>query len=71
MSASDVIIAAVPVTPYTRGLLGPDVLRLARPGTFMVNVGRGSVVEEEAVADATTTCPSPAISPSCSRGSAR
>ena len=30
MSASDVIIAAVPLVPATRGLLGPDTLRLAR-----------------------------------------
>jgi phosphonate dehydrogenase len=52
VSASDVIIAAVPLTPSTRGLLGPDVLRLARPGSFLVNVGRGSVVDEEAVPDA-------------------
>jgi phosphonate dehydrogenase len=28
------------------------MLRLARPGAFVVNVGRGSVVDEEAVADA-------------------
>jgi len=52
MPASDVIIAAVPLIPSTRGLLGPDVLRLARRGTFLVNVGRGSAVDEEAVADA-------------------
>jgi phosphonate dehydrogenase len=52
VSTSDVIIAAAPLTPRTRGLLGPGVLRLARPGTFLVNVGRGSVVDEEAVADA-------------------
>jgi phosphonate dehydrogenase len=52
MSASDLIVAAVPLIPATRGLLGPDTLRLARPGTFLVNVGRGSVVDEEAVADA-------------------
>jgi lactate dehydrogenase-like 2-hydroxyacid dehydrogenase len=31
VSASDVIIAAAPLTPSTLGLLGPDVLRLARP----------------------------------------
>ena len=52
VSVSDVIIAAVPLTSSTRGLLGPDVLRLARPGAFLVNIGRGSVVDEEAVADA-------------------
>src|SRR5580693_872920 len=52
MSTSDVIIAAVPLTPSTRGLLGPGLLRLVRRGAFLVNVGRGSVVDEEAVADA-------------------
>jgi phosphonate dehydrogenase len=52
VSASDLIIAAVPLSPATRGLLGPDTLRLARPGAFLVNVGRGSVVDEQAVADA-------------------
>jgi phosphonate dehydrogenase len=52
MSTSDVIIAAVPLTPSTQGLLGPGLLRLVRRGAFLVNVGRGSVVDEEAVADA-------------------
>jgi phosphonate dehydrogenase len=52
MSSSDVIIAATPLTASTQGLLGLDMLRLARPGTFLVNVGRGSVVDEEAIADA-------------------
>jgi phosphonate dehydrogenase len=52
MSTSDVIIVAVPLTRATRGLLGPGMLRLAREGAFLVNVGRGSVVDERAVAEA-------------------
>lgn len=52
MAASDVIILAVPLTAGTRGLLSPAVLGLARPGACVVNVGRGSVVDEEAIADA-------------------
>jgi phosphonate dehydrogenase len=52
MSTSDVIIVTAPLTQATRGLLGADMLRLARAGAFVVNVGRGSVVDERAVAEA-------------------
>jgi phosphonate dehydrogenase len=52
VAASDVLIAAAPLTEATQGMLSADVLRLARPGAYLVNVGRGSVVDEEAVADA-------------------
>jgi phosphonate dehydrogenase len=52
VAASDVIVAAAPLTAGTAGLLGRDLLRRARPGACVVNVGRGSVVDEEAVADA-------------------
>jgi phosphonate dehydrogenase len=52
MAGSDVIVVALPLGGGTAGLLGRDLLRRARPGAFLVNVGRGSVVDEEAVADA-------------------
>jgi len=45
-------VAALPLEPGTRGLLDAATLALAPPGAFVVNVGRGSVVDEEAVADA-------------------
>ncbi len=51
-TASDVIVVTLPLDASTHGLLGAPVLRLTRPGAFLVNVGRGSVVDEEAVADA-------------------
>jgi phosphonate dehydrogenase len=47
-----VIVVTLPLDAGTHGLLGAPVLRLTRPGAFLVNVGRGSVVDEEAVADA-------------------
>jgi phosphonate dehydrogenase len=52
VARSDVIVAAAPLAAGTAGLLGAGVLRRARPGVFVVNVGRGSVVDEEAIADA-------------------
>jgi phosphonate dehydrogenase len=52
MARSDVIVVALPLDRGTAGLLGRDLLRHIRPGAFLVNVGRGSVVDEDAVAGA-------------------
>jgi phosphonate dehydrogenase len=50
--ASDVIVVALPLTSQTRHLVGTPLLRRMRRGAFLVNVGRGSVADEDAVADA-------------------
>lgn len=49
---ADAIVSTLPGTPATEGLLGSEVLHSARPGTILVNVGRGTVVDEEALLDA-------------------
>jgi phosphonate dehydrogenase len=49
---SDVVVVMLPLSGETRHLVGPSLLRRLRPAAFVVNVGRGSVVSEEAVADA-------------------
>ncbi len=49
---SDVVVLALPLTAGTRHLLGAQALATMRPGAFLVNIGRGSVVDEEAVASA-------------------
>ena len=49
---SDVIMVMLPLSVETRHLVGADLLRRMRACAFLVNVGRGSVVSEEAVADA-------------------
>lgn len=52
LAVSDVVVPVVPLTADTYHLLGRDVLAAMRPGAFVVNAGRGSVVDEDAVAAA-------------------
>jgi phosphonate dehydrogenase len=50
ISDNDVIILALPLNDRTFHLINAETLRRMRRGTRLVNVGRGSVVDEEAVA---------------------
>lgn len=50
--SSDVMVAALPLTPQTRHLIDARLIQRMRPGAFLVKVGRGSVVDKEAVASA-------------------
>jgi len=52
LSNSDILSLHVPLTDQTRGLLGREQLEAMKPGSFLVNVARGGVVDEEALADA-------------------
>jgi phosphoglycerate dehydrogenase-like enzyme len=47
--AADVLVLAVPLTPATRHLVGEQLLTVMRPGTLVVNVGRGPVVDTDAL----------------------
>lgn len=50
IEVSDVIIVALPLTAQTFHLFGLETLRRMRRGARLINVGRGSVVDENAVA---------------------
>jgi D-3-phosphoglycerate dehydrogenase len=52
LARSDVVTVHVPVTRATRGLIGREALAAMKPGAFLLNVARGGVVDEAAVADA-------------------
>jgi phosphoglycerate dehydrogenase-like enzyme len=52
LAACDVCVIATPLTPKTRGLLGAREIALLRPHAVLVNVGRGPVVDEDALVDA-------------------
>jgi D-3-phosphoglycerate dehydrogenase / 2-oxoglutarate reductase len=49
---ADVITVHTPLTPETRGLIGRGQLEAAKPGAFVLNVARGGIVDERALADA-------------------
>jgi D-3-phosphoglycerate dehydrogenase len=52
MARSDFVTLHVARTPETVGLIGPELLASAKPGVRIVNVARGGLVDEEALADA-------------------
>lgn len=45
----DVLVAAVPDGAATRGLIGEAVLEVLGPDGVLINIGRGSVVDEAAL----------------------
>ncbi len=47
LSATDVLVAALPETPVTRELIGARELELLGPEGLLLNIGRGAVVAEE------------------------
>jgi phosphoglycerate dehydrogenase-like enzyme len=51
LSESDALVAALPEAPGTRRLLGRRELSALRPGALVVNVGRGSAMDQEALVD--------------------
>lgn len=49
---SDVITVHTPLTPQTQGLLSQAQLDATKPGAFVLNVARGGIVDERALAAA-------------------
>ncbi|MGH9595611.1 MAG: 2-hydroxyacid dehydrogenase [Edaphobacter sp.] len=52
LQQADVVVAIVPLTPETRGLIGATEIALMKPGTLLVNAARGPVVVTDALIDA-------------------
>jgi len=49
MGESDFVVCAAPLTPDTEGLISAKVIAAMKPTGVFVNVGRGAVVDEEAL----------------------
>ena len=52
LALSDVVSLHVPETPETAGMIGAKELRLMKPGSFLINNSRGTVVDLDALAAA-------------------
>lgn len=52
MSQCDVISVHAPLNERTRGLVGKEQLALMKPSAFIINTGRGGIIDESALADA-------------------
>jgi D-3-phosphoglycerate dehydrogenase len=52
LAEADVVSLHVPATPATRNMIGRAELSRMRPGAFLVNAARGSVVDVPALAEA-------------------
>ena len=52
LACSDVISIHAPLNDRTRGLIGAAELAKMKPDAFIVNMGRGGIVDEAALADA-------------------
>ncbi len=50
LAQSDVVSLHVPETPETQGMIGERELRLMKPGSFLINNSRGTVVDLDALA---------------------
>jgi len=49
---ADIVICTVPHTPETKGLFDRRLIGLLKQGSLFVNFGRGSLIDESALADA-------------------
>jgi phosphonate dehydrogenase len=52
LGTSDFVLPLVPLTPETFRMLGREALSRMKRGSYLINVSRGSIVDEEAVAHA-------------------
>jgi len=49
LTTSDFVTIHVPLNPTTKGLIGPDQLKLMKPTAMLINCARGSLVDEQAL----------------------
>ena len=52
MASADAIVLTLPLSEQTRGLVGRQALAAMRPDAVIINVGRGAVLDEQALFEA-------------------
>jgi len=48
---ADYVVLTLPLTPLTEGFFGRELLAEVRPTAWLINVGRGKVIDEQALID--------------------
>ncbi|MGC1852381.1 MAG: 2-hydroxyacid dehydrogenase [Solirubrobacterales bacterium] len=49
---ADIVLLLVPLSPATEGMFGAELLSAMKPGSLLVNAGRGRLVDQEALTEA-------------------
>ncbi|MHA7178079.1 D-2-hydroxyacid dehydrogenase [Arthrobacter sp. Sr24] len=49
VATADIVINTLPGTPYTEKMINANIFNAMKPGTVLVNVGRGTVIDEDAL----------------------
>jgi phosphogluconate 2-dehydrogenase len=52
LARADIVVATLPLTPETRGLMGAAQFARMKPGAIFINGGRGATVQEDALLQA-------------------
>jgi phosphoglycerate dehydrogenase-like enzyme len=52
MAVSDYLLLSTPLTPETRGMIGPAQIAAMKPSAVVINIGRGPVIDEAALIEA-------------------
>jgi phosphoglycerate dehydrogenase-like enzyme len=52
LAKSDYVVLSPPVTPATKGMIGRDQLAAMKPNGYLINVGRGPLMDEAALVEA-------------------
>ncbi|MCH5286378.1 MAG: hydroxyacid dehydrogenase [Christensenellaceae bacterium] len=56
LKESDIVALHCPLTGETRGMIGAAELAMMKPGSYLINMARGPVVDSEALAAALNSC---------------
>ena len=52
LGESDYVVIATPLTPETTGLIGTAELKAMKSTAYIINIGRGGIIDEEALIQA-------------------
>jgi phosphoglycerate dehydrogenase-like enzyme len=55
LAKSDVIVLSAPLTADTREMIGVEALAHVKRGAFLINIGRGKLIDDDAVVEALTS----------------